>query len=112
FVGGSFGTRGGQNMLEPAAYGAAVSFGPNTRNFRDIVAALLSADGAVVVNDAAALEAFIRRCLEDPAYVQSLGNNAQTLVRSQLGATARTCALLEQLHAPTAPKKAATRTAA
>ena len=28
FVGGSLGKRGGQNMIEPAAYGAAVSFGP------------------------------------------------------------------------------------
>ena len=35
------GSRGGQNMIEPAAYGAAVCFGPNTWNFRDIVAALL-----------------------------------------------------------------------
>ena len=42
FVGGSLGNRGGQNMIEPAAYGAAVSFGPNTRNFRDIVAAMLA----------------------------------------------------------------------
>ncbi|GAF72732.1 unnamed protein product, partial [marine sediment metagenome] len=41
-VGGSLGSRGGQNMIEPAAYGAAVCFGPNTRNFRDIVAALLA----------------------------------------------------------------------
>ena len=49
FVGGSIHKRGGQNMLEPAAYGAAISFGPNTRNFRDIVAQLLSAEGAVVV---------------------------------------------------------------
>ncbi|HYO25958.1 MAG TPA: glycosyltransferase N-terminal domain-containing protein, partial [Lacipirellulaceae bacterium] len=35
FVGGSFGSRGGQNMLEPAAYGVALCFGPNTWNFRD-----------------------------------------------------------------------------
>ncbi|MDZ7617676.1 MAG: glycosyltransferase N-terminal domain-containing protein, partial [Patescibacteria group bacterium] len=49
FVGGSLGSRGGQNMIEPAAYGAAVSFGPNTRNFRDIVASLLACDSAVVV---------------------------------------------------------------
>src|SRR5690606_20883116 len=46
FVGGSFGDRGGQNMIEPAAYGVATCFGPNTRNFRDIVAALLAAGGA------------------------------------------------------------------
>lgn len=38
FVGGSMGTRGGQNMIEPAGYGAAVSFGPKTKNFRDVVA--------------------------------------------------------------------------
>jgi 3-deoxy-D-manno-octulosonic-acid transferase len=95
-VGGSFGTRGGQNMLEPAAYGAAVSFGPNTRNFRDIVAALLAAKGAVVVDNADALEAFVLRCLDDPAYAAGLGERAQQLVRSQLGATARTVALLEQ----------------
>ena len=31
FVGGSIHKRGGQNMLEPAAYGSAISFGPNTR---------------------------------------------------------------------------------
>ena len=30
-------------MIEPAAYGVAVSFGPNTQNFRDVVAALLAA---------------------------------------------------------------------
>ena len=51
FVGGSMGSRGGQNMIEPAAYGAAVSFGPNTWNFRDIVAAMLAHDAAVVVRD-------------------------------------------------------------
>ena len=55
FVGGSLGNRGGQNMIEPAAYGAAVSFGPNTRNFRDIVAAMLAREAAVVVADGDAI---------------------------------------------------------
>ncbi len=41
FVGGSLTPRGGQNMIEPAAYGAAVSFGPATHNFRDVVALML-----------------------------------------------------------------------
>jgi 3-deoxy-D-manno-octulosonic-acid transferase len=100
FVGGSFGSRGGQNMIEPAAYGAAVSFGPNTWNFRDIVAALTAADAAVIVQDADALEAFVRRCLEDPAYATALGTCAQQLVKSQLGATARTVKLIESLFQP------------
>ena len=97
FVGGSFGSRGGQNMIEPAAYGAAVSFGPNTWNFRDIVANLLAADAAVVVDDGQSLEAFVRRCLDDPQFAATLGERAQALVRSQLGATDRTTALLETL---------------
>jgi 3-deoxy-D-manno-octulosonic-acid transferase len=97
FVGGSFGSRGGQNMIEPAAYGAAVAFGPNTWNFRDIVASLVAAEGAVVVQDALALEAFVRRCLVDPAYATALGTRAQQLVKSQLGATRRTIHLIEAL---------------
>ncbi len=97
FVGGSLGSRGGQNMIEPAAYGVATCFGPNTRNFRDIVAALLTADGARVVADEAEMEAFVRRCLADPAHAEDLGSNARRLVASQLGATARTVELLESL---------------
>jgi len=103
FVGGSFGPRGGQNMIEPAAYGAAVSFGPNTRNFRDIVAALLAADAAVVVQDAVQLESFVCRCLEEPEFAAALGDRAQALVQTQLGATARTVALLEELQPERAP---------
>ena len=83
-------------MLEPAAYGAAVSFGPNTRNFRDIVAALLAADAAVVVNDAGALEAFVRRCLEEPELRRRTRPARSSARPSQLGATARTISLLEQ----------------
>jgi 3-deoxy-D-manno-octulosonic-acid transferase len=90
FVGGSFGNRGGQNMIEPAAYGAAVCFGPNTRNFRDVVAAMLAHDAAAVVRGPQELAAFVRRCLEDPAYAAALGRRAQAFVLTQLGATRRT----------------------
>jgi 3-deoxy-D-manno-octulosonic-acid transferase len=97
FVGGSFGSRGGQNMIEPAAYGVATCFGPNTWNFRDIVARLLAVDGAVVVRDAAELDAFVHRALAQPTWSASLGERAQRLVRSQQGATRRTIALLAEL---------------
>ncbi|MBN2021374.1 MAG: 3-deoxy-D-manno-octulosonic acid transferase [Pirellulales bacterium] len=99
FVGGSFGRRGGQNMIEPAAYGAAVSFGPNTWNFRDVVATLLARDAAVVVPDAPALAQFVRRCLEEPDYADALGRRARQTVAAQLGATERTVRLLRGLGA-------------
>ncbi|MBI3465967.1 MAG: 3-deoxy-D-manno-octulosonic acid transferase [Planctomycetes bacterium] len=102
FVGGSLGNRGGQNMIEPAAYGAAVSFGPSTRNFRDVVAAMLRANAACEVQGAAGLTAFVRRCLEEPQFADALGRRAQALVRNQLGATARTVDLIDLLM-PIAP---------
>ena len=97
YVGGSMGSRGGQNMIEPAAYGAAVCFGPNTWNFRDIVSSLLAARAAVVAQDATELTAFVARCLDNPTYANRLGGRAQALVAGQLGATDRSLTLLESL---------------
>jgi len=97
YVGGSMGERQGQNMIEPAAYGAAVSFGPKTRNFRDVVSALLAADAAVVVQDGGELTAFARRCLERPEYAAELGGRAAAVVAAQLGATGRTADLIDGL---------------
>jgi len=94
FVGGSMGRRGGQNMIEPAAYGAAVSFGPNTWNFRDIVTAILAQNAAVVVNDGEQFAQFVRRCLGQRDFAAGLGRRAQAFVRSQFGATERTVGLL------------------
>ena len=95
FVGGSLdGIRGGQNMLEPAAYAAAVCFGPHTRNFRDEVRRLLDADAAVVVADGPALTAFVRRCLADPARAAALGGRATAFVAAHRGATATTARLV------------------
>jgi 3-deoxy-D-manno-octulosonic-acid transferase len=97
YVGGSMGSRQGQNMIEPAAYGAAVSFGPQTRNFRDVVAALLEAKAAVVVHDGNELTAFVRHCLAEPDYSRELGGRARRVVAAGVGACARTADLLDSL---------------
>jgi 3-deoxy-D-manno-octulosonic-acid transferase len=95
FVGGSLdGKRGGQNMLEPAAYGVAVAFGPHTRNFRDEVRRLLDARAATVVADGGDLAGFVARCLDDPTWAAAQGRRAADLVASQRGATAATARLI------------------
>jgi 3-deoxy-D-manno-octulosonic-acid transferase len=100
FVGGSLdGKRGGQNMIEPAAYGSAVVFGPHVWNFRDTASRLVTAKGAIQVANAAGLEAAVRRLLADAAERQRLGNAARELVRSQQGATDRTLDLLDRFLA-------------
>jgi 3-deoxy-D-manno-octulosonic-acid transferase len=100
FVGGSMGRRGGQNMIEPAAYGVAVSFGPNTWNFRDIVQSLLADHAAVVVLDQQELTAFLRRCVECPDDARELGRRARDWVVRQQGAAARTMEHLRLLVPP------------
>lgn len=94
FVGGSLTNRGGQNMIEPAAYGAAVLFGPNTRNFRDAVALLLSADAARVVADGRELTREVRRLLAESEARVAMGERARKAVSEHRGATARTVDLL------------------
>lgn len=95
FVGGSLTHRGGQNMLEPAGYGAAVLFGPNTWNFRDIVEQLLSREAAVVVHDGDELQATLRRLIVDPLERARLGHTAREFVLTQQGATAKTLTVLD-----------------
>jgi 3-deoxy-D-manno-octulosonic-acid transferase len=90
FVGGSMGRRGGQNMIEPAGLGVAVCFGPNTSNFRDIVALLLDRQAAVVVQNEGELRQFVARCVDQPQWMHELGQRARDLVLQQQGATRRT----------------------
>lgn len=99
FVGGGFGDRGGQNMLEPAGYGCAVCFGPNTDNFEDIARRLIAADGAVRLQSESDLSAFVRRCLLDPPAADRLGVHAQAMVSSHRGATQRSIDHLSELAA-------------
>jgi 3-deoxy-D-manno-octulosonic-acid transferase len=101
FVGGSLdGKRGGQNMIEPAAYGGAVIFGPHVWNFKEAVTRLLEAHAALQVAEAAALEVEILRLLGDPTARAALGNAAQCFVASQQGATERTLEALVDLTRP------------
>lgn len=101
FVGGSLdGKRGGQNMIQPAAYGAAVLFGPHVWNFRDAVQGLLGAGGAIQVADAAELEREITSLLRDSVKRQASGEAAKRFVREQQGATVRTMAAIDAVLRP------------
>lgn len=94
FVGGSLTNRGGQNMIEPAGFGAAVLFGPNTWNFRDVTQALLSLQAAKVVTCSDDLRQTIRDLLVHPNEMQRMGAAAKEFVASQQGATRRTVELI------------------
>ena len=97
YVGGSMGSREGQNMIEPSAYGVPTSFGPRTKNFRDVVNQLLNQEAAVVVNNSAELERFLRDCLTSPQTMKAMGDRAQSVVYQNVGAAAKTAAQILDL---------------
>jgi 3-deoxy-D-manno-octulosonic-acid transferase len=105
FVGGSLdGQRGGQNMIEPAAYGAAVIFGPHVWNFKETATRLLKHQAAVQVQDALGLDEQIRTLLADTSRRTAMGEAARLFIQSQQGATERTLMLLDDILTPLNPK--------
>jgi 3-deoxy-D-manno-octulosonic-acid transferase len=100
YVGGSLdGKRGGQNMIEPAAYGAAVVFGPHVWNFRDTARRLLEAGAARQVADEEELESVVRELLASQSARTQSGDAARAFVMREQGATERTVMLLGTLLA-------------
>jgi 3-deoxy-D-manno-octulosonic-acid transferase len=105
FVGGSLlPGRNGQNMMEPAAYGATVLFGPYTSNFREAVEGLLARGGALRVSDAADLARAVKSALDDPERAARQGAAGRAFVLAQNGAGLRTLSELEAL-VPAAPSR-------
>ena len=96
WVGGSLWGGRGKNMIEPAAFGAAVAFGPNTTDFRNIVQPMLAARAAVIVRNEQELASFIESCLHQPDYRQEAGRRARQFVASRSGATERTLAFIDR----------------
>ena len=100
FVGGSLVPHGGQNMLEPAAQGKAVIYGPHVDNFAQEAALLEEAGASRRVADAQALEREFRELVNDDAARLRMGQAGLSAVDRQKGATALTLSALTRLIAP------------
>ncbi len=88
FVGGSFVTRGGQNVLEPAAQGKPVLFGPHMENFKDSVQ-VLQGRGGIQVGTPEQLFKVADELLARPDQLEELGQKARRAVSAIRGASAR-----------------------
>jgi 3-deoxy-D-manno-octulosonic-acid transferase len=102
FVGGSFVRRGGQNVLEPAACGKPVLFGPRMENFVDSVQVLLGR-GGLQVKSTAALERLLRDLLSRPGELEKLGEMARAATAAVRGASLRDAGLIASLLPPREP---------
>ena len=96
FVGGSLVKKGGHNILEPAAAGKPVVFGPQMFNFRDIAELFLKNDAALMAADAEELKGKISLLLGNPVLAAGLASRASGVILENRGATQRNLELLRE----------------
>lgn len=94
FIGGSLAPHGGHNMLEPAAQGLPVLYGPHVENFPQEALLLEEAGGARRVADRDELVSALRSLLGDRDARAAMARAGIEAVEAQKGAAARTLALL------------------
>lgn len=98
FVGGSLANVGGHNVLEPAALGLPVLFGPHMFNFEHARELLLAKGAAVQLPNAPELAGELAVLFGDPARRAAMGAAGEAAVAGNRGALRR---LLDQInHAP------------
>ncbi len=97
FVGGSLVTVGGHNVLEPAALGIPVIFGPHVFNFQEISQRLLDLGIARQVADSPGLAAAVTELLQDANQRHNVGQAAKRFVEENRGARDKVMAVIEPL---------------
>lgn len=96
FVGGGFHAAGLHSVLEPAAFGAPVLFGPRFEGSRD-ARILVREGGGASAATAAALEERLAAWLSDAPTRHEAGSRARRMVREGLGAARLSFELVERL---------------
>ncbi len=94
FCGGSLVKKGGQNILEAAAWGKVVFHGPHMDDFINETDMLKRAGAVIAVNGGGELHAGIVELLENPAILRQKGEAGRSAVASARGASSRYAALV------------------
>lgn len=102
FVGGSLVAAGGHNLLEPAAFGKAIVFGPHMENFAEIASLFVARGAAWQVGSGQELNAALATLLADADRRAALGAAARALIEDNRGARGRTLAVIAELLSPAA----------
>jgi len=86
FMGGSLVPTGGHNLLEPAALGRVVVFGPHMFNFSEIARLFVELEAGVQVNEASELDNVIVKLLDDPELRNRFAGAGEQLIKNNRGA--------------------------
>jgi 3-deoxy-D-manno-octulosonic-acid transferase len=95
FCGGSLVPKGGQNILEAAAWGKVVFHGPHMEDFRDERILLEETGSGITISDGEELFTGIRALLDDPDLLRTKGEAGRRVVAANRGAAGRYAELIE-----------------
>ncbi len=96
FIGGSLIPHGGQNMMEPAAQGCPVVYGPHVQNFLNETAMLEQAGAARRVEDPEGLQVALAELMGDAGMRLKMGDAGRKAVIAERGATKATLNALQE----------------
>ncbi|MHB8090083.1 MAG: 3-deoxy-D-manno-octulosonic acid transferase [Syntrophales bacterium] len=96
FCGGSLVKKGGQNILEAAAWGKVVFHGPYMDDFRDEETLLRAAGAGITIHSAEELYAGICGLLDNPVLLHEKGEAGRRAIATARGASARYAELVKQ----------------
>ncbi len=94
FVGKSLVSGGGQNILEPAAFGKPVIFGPHMENFREIASLMKREGGGIEIRSQKELFEAAQRLLTDRSYYTRASRAALRAIQNNQGAVQKTLQIL------------------
>lgn len=97
YIGGGFTKDGIHNVLEAAAFGKPVIWGPNDVKYQEAIG-LRNANGGIKIEDAITLNQAIERLLENGTYCENMGKAAAEFVHSNAGANQKTIEFIKQIY--------------
>lgn len=97
FVGGTLAPIGGHNLLEPAAWGTPVCFGPHTDHCQDIAELFVETGGGIRVRNVRELTDALLKGLRDRAWASRVGQCARNIIDDHRGVVEHNMHLIEEL---------------
>jgi 3-deoxy-D-manno-octulosonic-acid transferase len=89
FCGGSLVPKGGQNILEPAAWGKVVFYGPSMEDFSQERAMLEDAGAGIMIHNEQGLYEGIMSLIRNPGELRERGRKGREAIAANIGASVR-----------------------
>ena len=97
FCGASLVPKGGQNILEPAAWGKPVFYGPHMDDFKDACRLMEEAGAGIMVGDQKELEKQMAYYLNHPEERKKRGEAGREILKSQTGLTKKAAGIIAEV---------------